>query len=191
IDIMDGRFVPNITFGANVVKAIRPLVRIPLTVHFMILEPERHLADFAEAGANRLIVHQETCPHLHRTLALIRELQLSAGVAINPGTPLAAIEEVLDGVDVVQVMTVNPGWGGQQFLHGQLDKIRRLHATLQKRGLQVAIAVDGGVDCSTAPQVVQAGVTILVAGASIYNQKASVRENVARLRQSCLPARRV
>ncbi len=191
IDIMDGRFVPNITFGANLVKAIRPLVRIPLTVHCMIVEPEHHLAAFAEAGANCIMVHQEACPHLHRTLAQIRQLQVAAAVALNPGTPLATIEEVLDSVDVVQVMTVNPGWGGQQFLHSQLDKIRRLRTELQTRGLNVPIAVDGGIDCRTAPQVVEAGATILVAGSSIYNRQASVQENVARLRKSCIPGRRV
>lgn len=191
VDVMDGRFVPNITFGANVVQAIRPLVRIPLTVHCMIVEPERHLGAFAKAGANCIMVHQEACPHLHRTLTLIRDLGVDAGVALNPGTPLAAIEEVLDCVRVVQVMTVNPGWGGQQFLQGQLAKIRRLRAEVRKRGLDVSIAVDGGIDCSTAPEVVEAGATILVAGSSIYNQRASVRDNVARLRSSCSPRRRV
>ncbi|MCR4438475.1 MAG: ribulose-phosphate 3-epimerase [bacterium] len=191
IDIMDGCFVPNITFGPNVVKAIRPLVRCPLTVHGMIVEPERHLAAFAEAGANCIIVHQETCPHLHRTLALIRELHVQAGVALNPGTPLAAIEEVLDCLDVVQVMTVNPGWGGQEFLASQLQKIRRLRGELERRGLNVAIAVDGGIDCTTAPRVVQAGATILVAGSSVYNHRASVADNVARLRRSCIPVRSV
>lgn len=191
IDIMDGCFVPNITFGANVVKAIRPLVRCPLTVHCMIVEPERHLTAFAEAGANCIIVHQETTPHLHRALALIRGLQVQAGVALNPGTPLAAIEEVLDCVDVVQVMTVNPGWGGQEFLASQLHKIRRLRGELERRRLNVAIAVDGGIDCTTAPQVVQEGATILVAGSSVYNHHASVAENLARLRRSCIPARSV
>lgn len=187
IDIMDGRFVPNITFGANVVKAIRPLVRLPLDVHCMIVEPERHLADLAAAGADRIIVHQEACIDLHRVLAQIRHLQLEAGVALNPGTPLAAIEEVLDSVNVVQVMTVNPGWGGQRFLSGQLDKIGRLRSELRRRGLAVAIAVDGGIDSTTAPLVVEAGATILVAGSSLYNQRGSVADNLAQLRRSCAP----
>jgi len=191
IDIMDGRFVPNITFGANVVKAIRPLVRLPLDVHCMIVEPERHLAELAAAGANRIIVHQEACVDLHRVLTQIRDLHLEVGVALNPGTPLASIEEVLDCVDVVQIMTVNPGWGGQRFLSSQLDKIRRLGSEIRRRALKATIAVDGGIDPTTAPLAVEAGARILVAGSSIYNQRASVADNLALLRRSCMPGRRV
>ncbi len=183
VDVMDGCFVPPITFGAGVVRALRPLVALPLDVHLMVVEPERHLAAFAEAGANRLIVHQETCLHLHRVLGMIRELGVEVGVTLNPGTSLSAIEEVLELVDLVQVMTVNPGWGGQPFLRGQLDKIRRLRRMLDERGLCAAIAVDGGVDVTTAPLVVDAGATVLIAGSSIYN-KAPVAENVAALRAS-------
>jgi len=184
VDVMDGRFVPDITFGPGVVRALRPLVSLPLDVHLMIVEPERHLAAFADAGADRLIVHQETCPHLHRVLQCIREFKIEAGVALNPGTPLSVLEEVLDLADLIQVMTVNPGWGGQPFLHSQLDKIRRLRHMLKERGLDVSIAVDGGIDTTTAPLVVDAGATVLIAGSSVYNDKASVAENVAALRAS-------
>ena len=187
VDVMDGRFVPDITFGPGVVRALRPLVSLPLDVHLMIVEPERHLAAFADAGADRLIVHQETCPHLHRVLQRIRELKIEAGVAINPGTPLSVLEEVLHLADLIQVMTVNPGWGGQPFLHSQLDKIRRLRRTLDERGLDVPIAVDGGISPITVPLVVNAGATVLIAGSSIYNDQASLAENVAALRASVHP----
>ncbi len=184
IDVMDGRFVPNITFGPGVVRALRPLVDLPLDVHLMIVEPERHLEGFAAAGADRLIVHQEATPHLHRVLQSIRELDVEAGVSLNPATPLALLEEVLDLTDMVQVMTVNPGWGGQAFLDGQLDKIRRLKAILKERGRDVVIGVDGGIDPITAPLVVEAGATVLVSGSSLYNDRASVRENLDALRAS-------
>jgi ribulose-phosphate 3-epimerase len=182
IDVMDGRFVPDITFGPGIVRALSRVVHIPLDVHLMIVEPERHLSAFADAGADRLIVHQEACPHLHRTLQTIRELGAEAGVTLNPGTPLSAIEEVLDLADAVQVMTVNPGWGGQTFLSGQLDKISRLRGRLESRGLDMPIIVDGGIDPQTAPLVVHAGATVLVAGSHIFSEGATVAENVDRLR---------
>jgi len=184
VDVMDGSFVPDITFGPGVVRALHPLVSLPLDVHLMIVEPEKHLAAFANAGADRLIVHQETCPHLHRVLQRIHELNIEAGVAINPGTPLSVLEEVLGLADLIQVMTVNPGWGGQPFLHSQLDKIRRLRRMLDERGMDTPIAVDGGIDTTTAPLVVSAGATVLIAGSSIYNDQALVAENVAALRAS-------
>ena len=184
IDVMDGSFVPDITFGPGVVRALRPLVSVPLDVDLMIVEPERHLIAFADAGADRLIVHREVCTHPYRILQSIRELGIEVGVAIGPGTSLGALEELLDLVDLIQVMTVNPGWGGQPFLHSQLDKIRRLRRMLDERGLDISIGVDGGIDTTTAPLVVSAGATVLVAGSSIYNDKASVVENVAALRAS-------
>ncbi|KPL18487.1 MAG: ribulose phosphate epimerase [candidate division Zixibacteria bacterium SM23_81] len=184
VDVMDGRFVPNITFGAGVVRALRPLVKVTLDVHLMIVEPERHLEAFAKAGADRLILHQEACPHLHRALQSIRELKMETGVALNPSTPPDALEEVLDLTDLVQVMTVNPGWGGQAFIHSQLEKIRDLKRILDKGEHSTRIAVDGGIDTNTAPLVVDAGATVLVAGSSIYNDKASVADNVAALRSS-------
>jgi ribulose-phosphate 3-epimerase len=150
----------------------------------MIVNPERHLSAFVDAGADCVIVHQEACPHLYRMLQSIRDLKVQAGVAISPGTSISAIEEVLELVDLIQVMTVSPGFGGQSFLYGQLDKIRRLRHMLDDRGLDVPIGVDGGVSPSTAPLVVDAGATALVAGSSIYNEEASVAENVALLRAS-------
>jgi ribulose-phosphate 3-epimerase len=182
VDVMDGSFVPDITFGPGMVRALRPLVNLPLDVHLMIVEPERHLLAFASAGADRLIVHPEACLHLHRVLQSIRELGLEAGVSINPGTSLSVLEEVLPMADLIQIMTVDPGWGGQPFLHSQLDKIRRLRHMLDERGLGTPIAVDGGIDITTAPLVMAAGATVLIAGSSLYNDKATVAHNVAALR---------
>jgi ribulose-phosphate 3-epimerase len=184
VDVMDGRFVPNITFGQGIVRALRSVVSVMLDVHLMIVEPERYIEEFVEAGSDRLFVHHEACMHLHRTLDHIHELGVEAGVAINPATPASFLEEVLDMADVVQVMTVNPGFGGQGFIHSQLEKIRRIREQLDKKGLEVPIVVDGGVDTATAPLIVSAGATVLVAGSSIYNDKASVAQNVAALRQS-------
>jgi ribulose-phosphate 3-epimerase len=184
IDVMDGHFVPDITFGPGIVRALRFEVNIKLDVHLMIDNPQRHLDAFARAGADRIIVHQETCLHLHRTLQSIHEMHLEAGVTINPGTPLSAVEEILDLADLVQIMTVNPGWGGQTFLHSQLDKIRRLRALLRQRSLGTPIAVDGGIDAETAPLVVAAGANVLVVGSHIYNDLAPVEHNVTSLRDS-------
>ena len=184
VDVMDGRFVPNITFGPLVVRALRSVVSVPLDVHLMIVEPEKYLEDFAAAGADRLMVHQEACVHLHRVLQRIRELGAEAAVAINPGTPLCVLKEVLYLCDLIQVMTVNPGFGGQPFIHSQVDKIRHLREMLDDRGLEIPIAVDGGIDPTTAPLVVEAGASVLVAGSSIYNGRASVAENIAALRAS-------
>jgi ribulose-phosphate 3-epimerase len=184
VDVMDGRFVPNITFGPGIVRALRSVVNITLDVHLMIIEPERYLKEFGDAGSDRLFVHQEACTHLHRVLQTIRELNIEAGVAINPATQLGALEEVLEEADIIQVMTVNPGFGGQEFIHSQLDKIRRLRRMLDERRLKTPIAVDGGIDPTTAPLVVEAGATVLVAGSSVYNNRASVSQNVAALRAS-------
>ena len=184
VDVMDGVFVPPITFGSGVVKALRSLVSLPLDVHLMVVQPMRHLAAFVEAGADRLVVHQEASTHLHRVLGTIRKLGVEAGVAINPATPLNAIEEVLEAADMIQVMTVNPGWGGQAFLSSQLDKIARLKEMLEQRGSKAVIAVDGGIDADTAPLVVQAGANVLVAGSSLYNDRAPLAENLQVLRSS-------
>ena len=182
VDVMDGRFVPNITFGPGIVRALRPLVRVTLDADLMIVEPERHLAAFADAGADRITVHWEACTHPHRVLRSIRELGVEVGVALGPGTSLSAVEELLELVDLVQIMTVDPGWGGQPFLHSQLDKIRRLRRVLDERGLDTPIGVDGGVKLDTAPLVVEAGATVLVSGSSVYNESAPVAQNVAALR---------
>ena len=185
IDVMDGCFVPPITFGSGIVRALRREVDLFLDVDLMIARPAHHIQAFAEAGADRLIVHRESTAHPYRLLRAIRDLDVQVGIAIAPGTSLGAIEELLALVDLVQVMTVSPGWGGQSFLHDQLDKIRRLRRLLEERALScVRIGVDGGIDPTTAPLVVQAGARVLVAGSSIYNEKASVGENVAALRRS-------
>jgi len=184
VDVMDGQFVPNITFGPGIVRALRNVVNVTLDVHLMIVEPERYLKEFADAGADRLFVHQEACIHLHRVLQTIRELGIEAGVAINPGTPLGVLEEVLELAEIIQVMTVNPGFGGQEFIQSQLSKISHLRQILDERGYRTPIAVDGGIDTTTAPLVVKAGATVLVAGSSIYNEKGTVAQNVAALRAS-------
>lgn len=184
VDVMDGQFVPNITFGPGIVRALRNAVNVTLDVHLMIVEPERYLKEFADAGADRLFVHQEACTHLHRVLQTIREFGIEAGVAINPATPLSVLEEVLDLADIIQVMTVNPGFGGQGFIQSQLSKISHLRQILDERGHRTPIAVDGGIDTTTAPLVVRAGATVLVAGSSIYNEKGTVAQNVAALRAS-------
>ncbi len=188
---MDGHFVPNITFGPGVVKALRGTVGLFLDVHLMIDNPERFLEEFAQAGADRIIVHQEACSNLHRTLQAIKDLKAEAGVAINPGTPVAAVEEVLDITDCVQVMTVNPGFAGQRFIESQVAKIQRLRRILDDRRLNASLAVDGGIDAKTAPLAVESGATVLIAGSSVYNQNGSVVQNVAALRNSILSVKAV
>jgi len=184
VDVMDGQFVPNLTFGAMVIRALRPLVELKLDAHLMIVEPERFIDEFAASGADRIIVHQETCPMLKETLQHIRSLGVEAGVTLNPETPLVTIADVLSHADVVQVMTVHPGFGGQKFLEDQLPRIRQLRAMLAEQGLNIPIAVDGGIDERTAPLVVEAGATILIAGSSIFNSKRSVAASLAALNAS-------
>ena len=184
IDVMDGRFVPNITVGPLVVEAIRHGTNLPLDVHLMIVQPERYLDDFAAAGADIILVHQETCPHLHRTVEQIKNLGKQAGVVLNPATPLATLEEVLPAVDQVLLMSVNPGFGGQRFIAASIDKIRRLRDLLDERGSSAAIEVDGGIDPNTAPQVAAAGATLLVAGSAIFNAPGGPAEGVRLLRAS-------
>jgi len=184
VDVMDGRFVPNITFGQGIVRALRGAVHGVLDVHLMIVEPELCLKEFAEAGADRIFVHQEACKHPHRVLQSIREFGVEAGITINPGTPLSVLEELFDVTDIIQVMTVKPGYGGQAFIQSQLDKMRRLKEMLEQGGFEIPIAVDGGIDTNTAPLAVSAGATVLIAGSSIYNDRAPVDQNVAALRES-------
>ncbi|MEE9213715.1 MAG: ribulose-phosphate 3-epimerase [Thermodesulfobacteriota bacterium] len=181
IDVMDGRFVPNITFGTGVVSALRPLVELKFDVHLMIVEPEKYIEDFKKAGADRIIVHQETCPHLDRTLNSIKELGIEAGVTLNPGTPVEAIEYVIEICDFIQVMGVNPGFGGQKFIYSQLDKITMIKEILEELDLKIPIGVDGGIDNKTAPLVVESGASVLVAGSSVYNLNASVASNIEAL----------
>jgi len=184
VDVMDGRFVPNITFGPLIVKALRRVTALPLPTHLMIVEPEHYIADFVEAGSDWISVHQETCPHLSRTIQQIKSLGAKAGVVINPATPVALLEEILDQVDSVLVMSVNPGFGGQQFLPGALRKIRQVRQMLDERGLTAEIEVDGGIDTHTAPLVVEAGATVLVAGQAVFGDVDGVAAAISKLRWS-------
>jgi len=168
VDVMDGHFVPNITIGPAVVKALRPHSAKPFDVHLMIAPVDPYVAAFADAGADVITVHPEAGPHLHRTIQLIKGLGRKAGVALNPATPVAAVEHVLGDVDLVLVMTVNPGFGGQAFIAPQLDKIRELRRRIDAAGRDIALEVDGGVDAETAPRVVEAGADVLVAGTATF-----------------------
>lgn len=182
IDIMDGRFVPNISMGPLVVKALRQVTQLPLDVHLMIVEPERYLATFAEAGADLISVHLEASPHLHRTLQEIRELGCKVGVAINPHTPPEALSEVLTMIDLVNVMTVNPGFGGQKFLMDMRSKIARLSAMIKDVQADVYIEVDGGINEETASHAVQAGANVLVTGTSVFAHPQGVSGGIQYLR---------
>jgi len=168
VDVMDGRFVPNITIGPVVVEAVRAVTAKPLDVHLMIVEPERYIADFAKAGANRIAVHVEASPHLHRTLQAIRHAGCKAGVVLNPHTHESSIEHVLGELDQILVMTVNPGFGGQSFIEATLPKLRALRRMIDERKLDVVIEVDGGIGPETAARVVQAGARALVAGNAVF-----------------------
>lgn len=184
IDVMDGRFVPNITFGARAVDSLRPLTRLTLEVHLMVSPPEDFIERFARAGADTLIVHQESTPHLHRAIQQIHALGKKAGVALNPSTPASLLFEVLDSLQLVLVMTVNPGFGGQEFIPGTLAKIRQVRAEIERRGIKCEVEVDGGIREDTARQVVEAGANVLVAGSSVYDAKDGVAAAIARLRQA-------
>ena len=184
LDVMDGRFVPPITFGTLVVEAVRAVSRLPLDVHLMVEQPERHVEAFAKAGSDILNVHVEACAHVHRVLQQIKTLGPRAGVCLNPGTPISAIEQVLADADQVIVMGVNPGWGGQAFIPSTLPKVERLRSLLDERGLAVVIEIDGGVKVGNAAVCAQAGAKVLVAGSSVFNDKASVAENMKALRQA-------
>ena len=184
IDVMDGHFVPNLTFGPGVVKALRKSVSIFLDAHLMIDNPHRFLEEFVTAGANRIIIHEEVSGDLPAILQSIKKLKVEAGVALNPETSATKVENVLDVADCVQVMTVHPGFAGQRFIEDQLTKIQHLRKEIDQRRLKTSIIVDGGIDSKTAPLAVRSGATALVAGSSIYNQSASVAQNVATLRSS-------
>ncbi len=190
VDVMDGRFVPEITLGPAVVRAIRRVTRLPLDVHLMIIEPERHLKAFAASGASRLAVHVEACPHLYQTLQQIVSLGVRPAVALNPATPPAAVEWVLPLVDAVLVMTVEPGAGGQAFIPEMLPKIRALAKRREERGLSFEIEVDGGIGPATAAAVVEAGASVLVAGTAVFGAEDGVEAAIARLREAALPASR-
>jgi len=182
IDVMDGHFVPQITIGALVVAAIRHRTSLLLDVHLMIESPERQLKQFADAGADIITVHIEACPHIHRVVRAIKELGVKAGVSLNPDTPADALDEILPALDLVLVMSVNPGFGGQTFIETTLDKIAHLRAELDRKGLAAELEVDGGINAENAAKVVAAGARILVAGAAVFGSGRTVREALEKIR---------
>jgi ribulose-phosphate 3-epimerase len=184
VDIMDGHFVPNITMGPMVVEAVRRCTTLPLEAHLMISNPEQYIEDFAKAGSDVIIVHQEVSPHLHRIIQQIKATGKMAGVALTPSTPVIMLEDILSLLDMVLIMTVNPGFGGQDFIPETLPKISRLRQVIAQAALQCDIEVDGGIHEATAPLVVQAGANLLVAGSAVYNEHESVAEAIARLRNA-------
>lgn len=184
VDVMDGHFVPNITMGPMVVEAVRRCTSLLIEAHLMITNPQEYIEDFAKAGADVIIVHQEVCPHLHRVIQQIRATGKMAAVALNPSTPILLLENVLSLIDMVLIMTVNPGFGGQDFIPEMLPKIASLRQVIVERGLHCDIEVDGGIHEATAPLVVKAGANLLVAGSAVYNEKESVAQAIARLKNA-------
>jgi ribulose-phosphate 3-epimerase len=186
VDVMDGRFVPQITIGALVVAAVRKWTNLPLDVHLMIEAPEHQISQFADAGANIITVHIEACPHIHQVVQAIKELGVKAGVSLNPETPIDALRGILPSLDLVLVMTVNPGFSGQSFIEAMLGKIAQLRAELDKNGLTAELEVDGGINAEVAPRVVRAGARVLVAGAAVFNSEQTVNEALKKIRASLL-----
>lgn len=184
VDVMDGHFVPNITIGAPVVASLRSWTNLPLDVHLMIERPENHILQFAEAGADIITVHVEVGQHLHRLIETIKGLGIRVGVAVNPATPLSLVDEVLPLLDLVLVMTVNPGFGGQAFIGSMMDKIGRLREVLDRRQANVELEVDGGITASIAPGVAQAGADVLVAGAAIFGSEQDVGKALHEMRRA-------
>jgi ribulose-phosphate 3-epimerase len=183
LDVMDGRFVPNITFGAVVVDALRKVTRLPFDLHLMCVQPERLIEQYADT-ADTINVHIEVSPHINRTLDTIRRMGKRAGVCINPGTPVAAIEESIPDVDQVMVMTINPGWGGQQMIPRQLEKVARVRGLLDAAASPADLMIDGGVKVGNIASCVQAGANVMVCGSSVYNDQKSVAENITELRRA-------
>ncbi|MEZ0482578.1 ribulose-phosphate 3-epimerase [Planococcus sp. SSTMD024] len=171
IDVMDGHFVPNITMGPIVVDALRPLTQLPLDVHLMIENPDRYIEDFAKAGADYITVHVEACPHLHRTIQLIRSFGVKPGVVLNPHTPIETIQHVLEDIDLVLFMTVNPGFGGQKFIHSVVPKVAALSQLIKDKGLSIDIQIDGGINEETIVPCAQAGANVFVAGSAIFGKQ--------------------
>jgi ribulose-phosphate 3-epimerase len=182
VDVMDGRFVPNITFGPMVVEAVRRTTSLPMDVHLMIVEPEKHFQDFANAGTDHLTIHYETCPHIHRSLQQIRELGMSPGIVINPGTPIGTLEELTEDFDKVLLMSVNPGFGGQSFIGSMLDKIQRTKALLEEKGATASIQVDGGINEKTIRACFLAGATNFVVGSAVFNYELGISAGIRALR---------
>jgi ribulose-phosphate 3-epimerase len=181
-DVMDGSYVPNITFGAELLRALRPHVKTPFDTHLMIVEPDRHVAEFAKAGSAVITVHPEACLHPHRVIGQIKEAGAKAGMALNPGTPIQAIEWLLPDLDRVLIMSVNPGFGGQKFIPSALEKIRRLKTLIDSKGWNVEISVDGGVSASNIKELVLAGVSVVVAGSSVFSNPQGPAAGVRALR---------
>ena len=183
LDVMDGQFVPNISFGSLVIDSIRKASSLPLNIHLMIEEPDRFLEDFIKSDTDQIIVHAEACAHLDRTVSRIKDLGAAVGVALNPSTPLSAIEDVADMLDIIMIMTVNPGFGGQSFIDRMIDKIERADSLIKSKGLKAKIEVDGGIKADhTASDCVKAGAEILVAGSAVYNKEDTVKNSIAKLR---------
>ena len=185
VDVMDGRYVPNLSFGLKVIETVRRLTTLPLDCHLMVVEPENYFDDYVAAGASSITIHQEAAPHLHRQLARIRDLGARAGVALNPSTPLSAIEEVLPELDLLLIMSVNPGFGGQRFIPGALDKIARARQMLTAAGSSAALQVDGGINRETIVQCWRAGADTFVAGNAIFSA-ANPQAEIAALRDRCV-----
>ncbi len=184
VDVMDGSFVPNISFGPNIVKAVRRVTNLPIDAHLMIVKPERHLQAFADAGTNHLTVHFETCPHIHRTLQTIREMGMSPGIVINPGTPVDTLRELTRDFDSVLIMTVNPGFGGQEFIETMYSKIRRTAELLQETDSTAQIQVDGGISEDTIRACYEAGARNFVVGSSIFKYKDGIAAGMQALRDA-------
>ena len=187
VDVMDGAFVPNITIGVPVVAAIRKFTTVPLDVHLMIEKPERYVGDFAKAGANIICVHVEACSHVHRVVHQIKEAGARAGVAVNPGSPITSLENILGDLDLVLVMTVNPGFGGQSFIESMVPKIAVLRHKMDDLGLAAELEVDGGINVKTAPRVVAAGARVLVAGNAVFGGGQTISAAIAALRKAVEP----
>lgn len=183
-DVMDGMFVPNITVGPLVLEALKPITKLPMDVHLMIEQPDRYLADFAKAGAEVMMVHQENVPHLHRTIQHITENGCRAGVVLNPATPISTLEEILPYVSRVLIMSVNPGFGGQSYIESSTDKIRRLRHMADILNPRLEIEVDGGVKVSNIRQVAEAGADVIVAGSAVFNKNESVAQAMRKLREA-------
>lgn len=186
VDVMDGHFVPNITIGPLIVEAIRPVTKLPLDIHLMIENPDQYIDEFVKAGADYITVHVEACKHLHRTVHHIKSLGVKAGVVLNPATPVETIKHIIDDVDMVLLMSVNPGFGGQSFIPAVVPKITEVKNMIHEKGLSVDIEIDGGINKETAKPCVEAGATILVAGSAVYNQK-DRKKAIEAIRQSVCP----
>jgi ribulose-phosphate 3-epimerase len=184
VDVMDGRFVPNLTIGPLVVQAIREHTSLPLDVHLMIVEPEKYLEDFVSAGASIVTVHQEAVTHLHSTVHQIRDLGAKAGVSLNPATPISTLEEILPGLDLVLIMSVNPGFGGQAFIPNSLPKLVKMRRMIDETGLDIELEVDGGIKPNNVASVVEAGADVIVAGSAVYNSEVGIPDAIQSMRSA-------